>query len=127
MNQMRKFLPIALALVFLMLGLVAFFESRPSSKNERIYTFVKTYSPYYLEKRFGGLQIQHRTDPNFKDKPSNTALFKEFETLEKNWGQGHLKIDGGTLLVLDENATTVGSIPILSNDELTFIHHYYGI
>lgn len=127
MNQMKKLLPWALGLVFLMLGLIAFFESKPVSKNERIYMFVKTYSPYYIEKRFGGLQIQSRENTEFKDKPSNMALFKELESLEMKWGQKHLRIEGNALLVLDQNASVVDSLPILTNEELTFIHSYYGI
>ncbi len=127
MNNIKKLLPIALVLVFLGLGIDAFLESKPSSKNEYVYTFVKAYSPYYIEKRFGGLQIKSKEDTIFKETPSNMELFKQFESLEKEWGQKHLKLENGNLVVLDDNGTAIDTLSISTEEELTFIHIYYGI
>ena len=87
MKSIRKFLPVAIILGFFLFGLDAFFQSRPSEKNERVYKTVQTYSPYYLDRRFGGLQIMSKEDAEFKEKPTNATLFKEFSRLEKEWGQ----------------------------------------
>ena len=92
MSSMRKYLPIALVVGFTIFGLSAFFESRPTAKNKRVYKTVQKYSPYYLDKRFGGLEIKSKEDPDLKEKPTNATLFVEFERLEKLWGQTHLKI-----------------------------------
>lgn len=127
MKSMRKLLPVALALVFLGLGIDAFLESKPAAKNERVYTFVQTYSPYYMEKRFGGLQIKSKEDTEFKETPSNMTVFKAFESLEKTWGQKHLKLEGNHLVVYDSNLTAIGSLPLSTQNELTFIQNYYGI
>ncbi len=127
MNNWKRFLPWALAILFFGFGISAFLESKPSPKNEHIYSFVKTYSPYYLDKRFGGIQIKNKEDPDFKEIPSNTMLFKQFESLEKAWGQKHLKITGDTLTVLDNNGSTVGSLPISNKEERSFLSSYYGI
>lgn len=127
MKSMKKFLPIAIILGFFLFGLDAFFQSRPSEKNERVYKTVQTYSPYYLDKRFGGLQIMNKENPDFKEKPTNATLFKEFSRLEKEWAKTHLKIDQNTLVILDNNGTQVSSLLMQSIEELDFVHSYYGI
>ena len=127
MKSMKKFLPIAIILGFFLFGLDAFFQSRPSEKNERVYKTVQTYSPYYLDKRFGGLQIMSKEDPDFKEKPTNATLFTEFSRLEKEWAKKHLKIEQNTLIILDNNGTQVSSLLLQSIEELDFVHSYYGI
>lgn len=127
MGSLKKYLPLALLLGFLVFGLDAFFQSRPSHKNARIYKSVQKYSPYYLEKRFGGLEIVNKEDPEFKEKPNNMTLFKEFERLEKKWGKTHLKLNGNTLFIFDNNGTKVEKLPLQTKDELDFVHSYYGL
>jgi len=127
MQQFSKYLPMGLFLAFFMFGLAAFMESKPSPKNERIYKMVQKYSPYYLEKRFGGLEIMKRGDPDFKEKPDNTTLFKTFERFERQWGQRHLKIENRTLLILDDNGTVQTRLPLEKSEELHFLQRYYGV
>jgi len=124
---MKKYLPIALFLGFIFIGFLAFLDGRPSHKNARVYKTVQTYSPYYLDKRFGGLQIMHKEDASFKEKPNNITLFKEFEHLEKKWGKKHLSIKENKLIIVDNNGTTLKELPLENKDEITFIHNYYGI
>ncbi|MCB4747109.1 MAG: hypothetical protein LGB54_00735 [Sulfurovum sp.] len=123
----NRYLPLALFAAFTFTALVVFFQSRPSSKNKRIYKIVQHYSPYYLEKRFGGLTIKHKKNKAFKEKPTNMSLFKEFERLEKEWGKHHLKIDGDTLLIIDDNSSIKAKFRIEKIEELNFIHQYYEI
>jgi len=111
---------------FFLFGLSAFIESKPHHKNARVYKAVQQYSPYYLEKRFGGLEIRSKTDTEFKEKPSNMELFKTFEQLERVWGQKHLSVKNGTLFITDNNGT-VHTLPIKNEDELRFIQNYYGV
>ena len=127
MDSFRKYLPIALFLGFLLFGLDAFLQSKPSSKNARIYKTVQKYSPYYLNKRFGGLQIMSKEDPEFKEKPNNMTLFKEFERLEREWGQKHLKIQNNILVISDDNGTELSTLPLQTKKESNFTHRYYGI
>lgn len=127
MTPFKKYLPIALLLGFLMFGISAFIQSKPSDKNERVYKTVQKFSPYYLDKRFGGLQIMNREDTEFKEKPNNMTLFKEFERLEKEWGKKHLSIKNNTLLIVDNNGTLVHTLMLNSKDELDFAHTFYGI
>jgi len=127
MNSMKKYLPVALLIGFILFGLDAFLQSKPSSKNQRVYKTVQQYSPFYLDKRFGGLQIKSKEDPEFKEKPTNMTLFKEFERLEKVWGKKHLKIKDNTLIILDNNGSQLSSLPLQTKEEIDFVHRYYGI
>jgi len=124
---MRKFIPIALILGFFLIGLNVFLKSKPSSKNPRIYKFVQRYSPYYLKKTFGGLEILSKKDKNFKLNPDNAELYHRFEKLEYKWGKGHLAIEGKNLIIKDNNASTIGSIILKTNKEIKFVHKYYGL
>jgi len=127
MNAFKKYLPIALFLAFLVFGLDAFFQSKPAAKNERVYKAVQKYSPYYLEKRFGGLEILSKEDKEFKEKPNNMTLFKEFAHLEKKWAEKHMKLDNNTLVILDNNGTEVEKLSLQNKEELDFVHSYYGL
>ena len=124
---MKKYLPIALLIGFILFGLSAFFQSKPSSKNERVYKTVQKYSPYYMDKRFGGLTIMNKEDPEFKEKPNNMTLFKEFERLEKAWGKTHLKLESNTLIILDNNGSEQGTLPLQTKEELDFAQQFYGL
>ena len=124
---MKKYLPIALLIGFILFGLSAFFQSRPSPKNENVYKTVQKYSPYYMDKRFGGLTILSKEDPEFKEKPNNMTLFKEFERLEKEWGKKHLKIENSQLVISDNNGSQLSTLFLQTREELDFAHNYYGI
>jgi len=127
MKSFNKYLPIALFIAFLLFGISAFIQSKPSSKNARIYKTVQKYSPYYLEKRFGGLEIRNKEKPDFKEKPNNATLFKTFEHLEREWGKRHLSIKKNQLVITDNNGSVQLSFPLQSKDEVEFLHRYYGI
>ena len=107
MKNFNKYLPIALFLAFFIFGLNVFLQSRPTAKNERVYKIVKEVSPYYIEKRFGGLEILKKDDKEFKEKPSNEAFFKRFEELEREWGSKHIKISNNKAVIVDDSGKSV--------------------
>ncbi len=121
---MKKYLPIALMLGFLVVGLSVFIASKPTTKAP-IYKSITKYSPYYLDKRFGGLQILKRDDKEFKEKPINADLFKRYEYLQKEWGKKHLKRDGD-ILVIESSKGTI-KVPLKSVEDREFIKNFYGI
>jgi len=127
MNTLKKLLPFALMLGFLALGISAFIQSKPSQKNERVYTAVKQYSPYYTQQYMGGIQIMNKEDTEFKDQPDSTKLFKRLDELEKTWGQKHLKVLNNVLIILDNNGTQLSSLPLNTQEEINFTHTFYGI
>jgi len=124
---MKKILFLALAIGFILFGIDAYLQSRPTPKNERIYNEIKQFSPYYLDKRFGGLQIMSKTDKAFKEKPSNMQVFHRLETLEQKWGKSHLKIENNILIIHDDKGGVLKSITLKHKDERDFLHTFYGI
>lgn len=127
MDSIKKYLPLALMLGFLALGISAFMQSKPSQKNERVYTTVKQYSPYYTDQRFGGIQIMSKEDADFKEKPNNMTLFKRLDELEKAWGQKHLRLENNILIILDNNGSQQATLPLTTQEEIQFVHQFYGI
>jgi len=123
---MKKYLVVALGLVFVMLAVEALIEAKPASKAP-IYANIKKFSPYYIEKRFGGLQILSRVDSNFKEKPNNMDIFHRFESLERAWGQKHLRLVDSGLQIIESNGTVVKLIPLSNSEDIQFLHSYYGI
>jgi len=123
---MQKYLFMAISLALLLMAVMAFQQAKPTPKAP-IYKEVKKYSPYYLDKRFGGLQIMNKEDEKFKEKPDNIEVFHRLDYLEKTWGQTHLKIEHNQLTILDNNGTNLAIIPIANQQDSNFIHSFYGI
>jgi hypothetical protein len=123
---MQKYLFMALGLGFILMSFIAFEQGKPTKKSP-IYKEIKEYSPYYLDKRFGGLQIMSKTDKEFKEKPVNIEVFRRLEYLEKTWGKTHLKLKDNQLIILDDNATNIATIPLKTEKDKEFLHTFYGI
>ena len=126
MSKLSKYIPIALFLGFLFVGLVTFFASKPTPKNMRVYKIVKEYSPYYIEKSLGGLRIRKKGDKAFKEEPTNTEFFKRYEFLEKEWGKSHLKLRNKTLYII-KDGKNAKSIELKDANEINFVKNYYGV
>jgi hypothetical protein len=125
-ETMQKYLFLALTLGLTLMVFIAFEQGKPSTKAP-IYTEIKHYSPYYIDKRFGGLQIMSKEDKEFKEKPVNIEVFRRLDYLEKTWGQTHLKIENNQLNVLDNNGSIINSLPIKTKTDSNFLHTFYGI
>ena len=123
---MKNYLFIALTLGLTFFAFMAFQKAKPSTKAP-IYKEIQKYSPYYLDKRFGGLQIMSREDEEFKEKPLNMEIFHRFESLEKEWGKTHLAIKTNQVLIFDNNHNEIKRIPLNTSENTQFIHHFYGI
>ena len=123
---MKKYLFPSLAIALTFMVIMAFQQAKPTPKAP-IYKEVKKYSPYYLDKRFAGLQIMSKTDEKFKEKPTNMEVFHRLEYLEKEWGKTHLKLLNNKLIVLDNNGTELTSLSISTDKDEKFIHSFYGI
>jgi len=123
---MKNYLFIALTLGLTFFAFMAFQEAKPSTKAP-IYKEIQKYSPYYLDKRFGGLQIMSKEDKEFKETPTNMELFHRLESLEKEWGKVHLTIKDNHVLIFDNNHSEIATIPLNTPENSQFIHHFYGI
>jgi hypothetical protein len=123
---MKTYLFIALTIGMTLMAIVAFQEARPTPKTP-IYKIIQSYSPYYIDKRFGGLQIMSREDKEFKEKPSNMELFHRLEFLEKSWAKTHLKVVDSNIIINENNGTQKATIPITTEEDAKFVHSFYGI
>ncbi|HIP61408.1 MAG TPA: hypothetical protein EYG98_02515 [Sulfurovum sp.] len=123
----KKFIIFGLIAVFLFISIGALMTSKPADKNQRVYSIIKEYSPYYIQKRVGGLTIRNKLDKEFKKKPDNTEFFRLLETLERNWGEKYLSLENNTLSIKDANNTIVKTIELANEDEFSFVKSYYGV
>ena len=123
---MQKYLFMALGFGFILMAFVAFQQGKPTAKAP-IYQEIKLHTPYYIDKRFGGLQIMHKNDEEFKEKPVNVEVFRRLDHLEQSWGKTHLKIVENQLNILDDNGTTIKTLSISSQEDRNFLHTFYGI
>jgi hypothetical protein len=123
---MKKYLFFALLAGFTFVTIIAYQEAKPVSKAP-IYNKIKEYSPYYIDKRFGGLQIMSKIDKEFKEKPTNMEVFHRLEFLEKEWGKTHIKVVENQVIILDDNKTELTKFPISTEEDSQFMHNFFGI
>ncbi len=126
MQKYSKYLVWGLALGFFMIALVAYINAQPEKRNARIYSELKPYIPYKIEKKIGGLRIRN-TQSGEKYEPHNSDLFHVYDNLEKDWGVKHLHLRGNTLTVVDDNNRTLKTIELRNDKERTFVHRFYGL
>ena len=123
---MRNLLIPALALAFALVGFVAYQNALPQEKNQRIYSELKPYIPYKLEKRFGGLSIVS-TLSDVKEKPPASEVMKRLDQLEQMWGKEHLELKGNDLIVYDDNRKVLKTIKLQTQDEKIFVKSFFGL
>ncbi len=124
---MKKYLFILLAIAFVFLGISAYIQAKPEARNDRIYNEVKQHSPYYLQKRLSGITILSKEDEDFSRKPTSMEFYRMFDQLQKDWGKKHLKLTNTDLIIFDKNGTNKAKILLQNEDEINFIHTFYGI
>lgn len=122
----KYLLPLFLAAGMLFFGYQAYQESKPSDKNSRLYSELKPYIPYKIEKRIGGLSIVS-SENDIKEKPPASKVFKRLEQLEQLWAKSHLVLEGDSLRVIDENNNTLKVITLQNQEEKTWIKSYFGL
>lgn len=126
MSLVKKVFIFTLLAAFLTMGILSMKRAMPESKEERIYLAIKEYSPYKLEKRIGGLEILN-TKTNTKEKPSSAEVMHRLDEVDKEWGKTHLLVENSTVIVLDDNKSTIANIAIETKKERDFIKSFFGI
>ena len=126
MSLVKKAFVFTLLSAFLIMGAVSMKRAMPESKEERIYLAIKEYSPYKLQKRIGGLEILN-TKTDTKEKPSAAEVMHRLDEVDKEWGKENLRVENSTILVMDENKTTIAEIAIENKKERDFIKTFFGI
>jgi hypothetical protein len=124
--NVKKALIFAFFTAFLILGAVSMQRAMPDPKEDRIYMEIKTYSPYLVEKRIGGLTIiDKRYDT--KEKPNASDMYHRLDELEKTWGKESLKVEGNEVLITNEKGELVGKVLIQNQKEREFLKTFFGI
>ena len=126
MKKYSKYLGIALGLGFLFLALVALIKGQPQNRDKQVYTQLKPYIPYKIEKKIGGLRIRN-TKTDEKIEPSNMEVYNVLDNLEKDWGEKHLRRNGNTLLVIDDQNKTLQKIPLTTASAQKYVHNFFGL
>jgi len=121
----KKVLIFTLLTGFLIMGFVAMQRAMPEAKEERIYKAVKVYSPYYFEKRIGGLTILSKKDDT-KEKINAAEILHRMDELDKKWAKNHLSVVGSDVIVKKDDNTTV-KIFIETPKERAFLKSFFGI
>ena len=124
--MLKKLLPFALAAGLLFFGYQAYIDAKPEDRNKRVYQELKPYIPYKVEKRVGGLSIVSTLN-DVKEKPPAAQVYHRLDQLEKLWGKDHLRVEGSTLLVLDDKNETVKTIELQNKSERLYIKNFFGI
>ena len=124
--NVKKALVFGFFTAFLILGILSMQRAMPDAKEDRIYSAIKVYTPYTMEKRIGGLTIIDKRT-GIKEKPSSADVFHRLDELEKNWGKKYLSIENNDVLVKGENNQTVARIFLETKKERAFVKSFYGI
>ncbi|PKN15080.1 MAG: hypothetical protein CVU67_02335 [Deltaproteobacteria bacterium HGW-Deltaproteobacteria-24] len=110
---------------FFIIGFIAFQNAMPQDKNERVYSILKPYLPYTVEKRLGGFTIvDKKTDE--KTKPPASEALKYMDSLDKQWGKEFLKLQGNVLIILDANQQPLKQFEITS-EEKKWVEKFFEI
>ncbi len=124
--NVKKVLIFAFFSAFLIMGVLEMKRAMPAHKSERIYIAIKQYSPYKLQKRIGGLEIIDTRDDS-KEKPSSAEVMLRLDEVEGLWGKKHLKVENSTVIVMDDNKSTIAKIAIENKKERDFLKSFFGI
>ena len=110
--------------VFAFLSISALIVNMPEAKDEKVMAKITPYFPYELTKTFGGLDIKDkRTGERLK--VANAKVFLAYDAKLKEWGKTHLKLEGDTLDILDDNGTVVDRMK-LDGKDLAFVKHFFN-
>ncbi len=125
MSLVKKAFIFSLFVAFLAMGFVSMKRAMPENKEERIYKAIKAHSPYFLEKRIGGLVILSKKDDT-KEKISAAEVLHRVDELDKKWGKKHLSVEGSDLIIRKDDNTTV-KIFIETPKERAFLKSFFGL
>ena len=110
--------------VFLIVGSILIKDNVPEEKNERVYTLLKTFIPYELEKRIGGFSIVNK-QTGHKEKPLAPNVMKRLSHLEKIWGQKYLELQNTSLTIYNDQKQIIGKIELRDETELNWVMIFF--
>ncbi len=109
--------------IFAFLSISTFIENMPKKKEKHVIEKISAYFPYELTKTIGGLDILDKKSGK-KLKIDNAKVFLAFDDLLKKWGKTHLRLEGSTLVILDDEKRVVDKM-VLNKKELSFVKDFF--
>lgn len=110
---------------FFIIGYVSFKDALPQEKNQRVYTMLQPYLPYTIEKRLGGFTIIDKKTGD-KEKPPASEALKFMDSLDKQWGKTHLKLQDNVLAILDDSQEIIKQFEI-TPEEKKWVENFFEI
>ncbi|MBU0720018.1 hypothetical protein KJ877_01610 [bacterium] len=126
MSNAKKGLFFGVIFAFFVMGFVAMQRALPASKEAGIYSELKAYIPYTLEKKVGGLAIIDKRTGR-KETPSAAEVMLRLDELEQQWGKDHLQVVDNHLIVLNDLNQSIVKIFIKTQEERLFLKQFFGI
>ncbi len=121
--MLSKKLVWALMAIFAFLSISTLIMNMPEKKDRHVIEKVSAYFPYEITKTLGGLDIVDKRSGE-KLKIDNAKVFLAFDDLLKKWGGTHLKLEGSTLVILDDENRTVDTMH-LNEKEISFVKNFF--
>ena len=110
--------------VFAFLSIGALLVNMPESKDKAVMAKLKPYIPYELTKTMGGLDIIDKHTGE-KMKIDNAKVFIAMDAFTKKWGKNHLRVEGSTLVILDDGNNSIDSMP-LTPPQRDFVRKFFS-
>ncbi|MBD3829307.1 MAG: hypothetical protein IE890_02350 [Arcobacter sp.] len=117
--KIKNILVIFLGVIFFFIGFITLKNALPSKKEELIYNQIIKYSPYKVEKRFGGLTIINKQTGK-KEKPSNSEIFHRLDYLNQKWAKENITMKNNQLIITKDKKQ-IAVININNEKEKEFI------
>ena len=109
--------------IFAFFSIFTFIENMPKKKEKHVIEKISAYFPYELTKTIGGLDILDKKSGK-KLKIDNAKVFLAFDDLLKKWGKTHLRLEGSTLVILDDEKRVIDKM-VLNKKELSFVKDFF--
>ncbi len=111
--------------VFAFLSISALIVNMPEAKDKKVINKISPYFPYEITKTLGGLDLRDkRTGERLK--LENAKVFLAYDHYLKEWGKNHLRLEGDTLVILDDTGKQVDSMKLDSKD-LDFVKRFFNL
>lgn len=115
----------AFLFIFIFLSFALFFENMPAPKNKRVYEAILPYFPYEIKKELGGIDIVNKKTGKDLD-IDNAKVYKAYDSFLQKWGHTHLKLQNGTLLIIDDQGKVLKELP-LNKKEIAWVKSFFHI
>ncbi len=111
--------------VFAFLSISALIVNMPEAKDKKVIEKISPYFPYEITKTLGGLDLRDkRTGERLK--LDNAKVFLAYDHYLKEWGKTHLRREGDTLVILDDQGNKVDTMKLDAKD-LAFVKRFFNL